>query len=207
MNTIITIGREFGSGGRELGRLIAQKLGFAYYDKEIISLIAERSELTETYVHNIVEHRPFVSFPIHIGQTLQPEINPLQMQSQELFQVQCDILNEMSEKSDCVIVGRCADYILSEKDPIRIFVYADMESRLARCRQNNQDQKDLSDRELKNLIQDVDRQRKSYYEFYTGNRWADRLNYDICVNSSKISLEKLAESIAVVVRNMKEEKN
>ncbi|MCR4893200.1 MAG: cytidylate kinase-like family protein [Eubacteriales bacterium] len=203
MNRIITISREFGSGGRELGRLIAAKLGYAYYDKEIVSRIAERSEMTETYVQNVLEQKPFLTLPIHVGVSLEPTADPLLMQSQELFQLQCSILKEVAEKSDCVIVGRCADYILSDCHPFRIFVYAEMESRLRRCRETEGVGQDLSDRELRNQILGVDRQRSDYYEFCTGNKWSDRLNYDICVNSTNIPLEELAESVAMVVRASK----
>ena len=200
MNRIITISREFGSGGRELGKLVAAELGYEYYDKEIVSRIAERSELTETYVQNVMEQKPFI-FPIHIGDTMEPETNPMLMQSQELFRLQCSILRELAEKSDCVIVGRCADYVLSELDPFRIFVYAEMEFRIKRCRETEEGMKDLSEKELRNRILDVDRQRSDYYEFCTGNKWSDPLNYDICVNSTKISLEELAGTITMVERS------
>ena len=123
------------------------------------------------------------------------------MQSQELFRLQCSILRELAEKSDCVIVGRCADYVLSELDPFRIFVYAEMEFRMKRCRETEEGMKDLSEKELRNRILDVDRQRSDYYEFCTGNKWSDPLNYDICVNSTKISLEELAGTITMVERS------
>lgn len=200
MNRIITIGRQFGSGGRELGRRLSDELGFAYYDREIVEEIAKRTELSETYVQNIIEHRPFVAFPIHIGQSFLASADPVQQQNQEIFQTQCSILNEMSEKSDCVIVGRCADYILSEKRPLRIFVYADMDSRIKRCREKQPENEDLTDREMKNRILDMDRQRSSYYEFYTGNKWSDPENYDILVNTSNLEIKAMAKMIAAAIK-------
>ena len=205
MTRIITISREYGSGGRELGKLLAQKLGYAYYDKEIVSEIAQRSELSESYVQNMIEQKPFI-FPVHIGESLEPQADPMLSQSQELFGLQCSILRELGEKSDCVIVGRCADYVLSEHDPLRLFVYAQLEHRMQRCRDTEDGMGDLSEKELRTRIQAVDRQRSDYYEFCTGNRWSDRLNYDLCVNTSKISLEDLAEAIAMVVRSLPSEK-
>ena len=134
MNKIITIGREFGSGGRELGRRLAEELGIAYYDREIIAEIAKRTELSEQYVQQIVEHRPLNLMPITIGHSICPVPHPLMEQNQEIYRQQAQILTEMSQKSDCVLVGRCAAYILKDKNPLKIFVYADMASKIARCR-------------------------------------------------------------------------
>ena len=122
MNKIITIGREFGSGGRELGRRLAEELGIAYYDREIIAEIAKRTELSEQYVQQIVEHRPLNLMPITIGHSICPVPHPLMEQNREIYCQQAQILTEMSEKSDCVLVGRCADYILKDKNPLKIFV-------------------------------------------------------------------------------------
>ena len=114
MNRIITIGREFGSGGREFGRRLAEALGFAYYDQEIISEIAKRTSLSEQYVEAIVEHQPSFSFPIHIGRSFYPAVNPAFEQTMAVYQEQARINTQMAAKSNCVIVGRCADYILKE---------------------------------------------------------------------------------------------
>ena len=117
MNKIITIGREFGSGGREFGRRLSEQLGFAYYDQEIISEISKRTSLSEQYIQAIVEHRPSFSFPIHIGRSFYPSVSPAFEQTMTVYQEQAKILTEMAAKSDCVIVGRCADYILREYRP------------------------------------------------------------------------------------------
>lgn len=142
MNKIVTCSREFGSGGRELGRRLAEELRFAYYDQEIISEIAKRTKLAEDYVQQIMESKPAFSFPINIGVTFQISNNELGRQKAVVFQEQCNILKELAEKSDCVIVGRCADNILSEYKPYRIFVYADMESKIKRCRLKGKQDKD-----------------------------------------------------------------
>lgn len=167
MNKIITIGREFGSGGRELGRRLAQELNFAYYDQEIITEIAKRTTLAEEYVQSIIEHRPSAMFPIHISTSFYPTMNPAFDQSQSVYMEQSRIINEMADKSSCVIIGRCADYILEDRKPFRIFVYADMESKLLRCRAKAPENEQLSDKELKQRILTIDKNRKKYYEFYT----------------------------------------
>ena len=135
MNKIITVGREFGSGGREFGRRLSEELHFAYYDQEIIREISKRTSLSEQYIQSIVEHRPSFSFPIHIGQSFYPLSNPAFEQTMAIYQEQARIITEMALKSDCVIVGRCADYILKEYKPFRIFVYADIDSKIKRCRE------------------------------------------------------------------------
>ena len=114
MNRIITIGREFGSGGRELGRRLSEKLNIAYYDQEIISEISKRTALSEEYIRRITESRPTVSFPIHIGRSFSPVPDPLVQQRISVYSEQNKLLHELADKSDCIIVGRCADYILRE---------------------------------------------------------------------------------------------
>ena len=155
MNKIITIGREFGSGGREFGRRLAEQLGYAYYDQEIIREIANRTALSEKYVQQIVEHRPVTSFPIHTGRSFMMMYDPLMEQNQSIFRGQCEILQQMAEKSDCVIVGRCADYILRDRNPLRIFIYAEMSSKLQRCRTKVHETR--TDKELRQQILRVDK--------------------------------------------------
>ena len=137
MKKVITIGREFGSGGREIGRRIAEKLQIAYYDQEIVTEIAKRTKLSEEYVERITEDRPYISYPIHAGTSFHTAYYAYTEfdRSLTVFAEQHNIIKELAERSDCVIVGRCADYILKEKDPFRIFVYADAESKLKRCRE------------------------------------------------------------------------
>ena len=178
MNKIITIGREFGSGGRELGRRLAEELGIAYYDREIIAEIAKRTELSEQYVQQIVEHRPLNLRPITIGHSMSPDTHPLMKQNREI---------------DC---QRCADYILKDKNPLKIFVYADMASKIARCRLKAPENEHLSDHEMRKQIKRIDRNRAKYYEFYTGRKWGDKLNYDLCINTTNTEIKKIVPRIA-----------
>ena len=199
MNRIITIGREFGSGGRELGRRLSEELGFAYYDQEIISEIARRTEMSEQYVQSIVEHKPSFSFPIHIGRSFYPAPAPVFDQSMSVYQEQARIITEMAHKSDCVIVGRCGDYILKEYEPFRMFVYADMESKMKRCREKASEEEKMTDKELKQHILGIDKKRAKYYEFYTGHKWGDKLNFDLCINTSRTVIKKIVPAVARLI--------
>ena len=196
MNKIITIGREFGSGGREFGHRLSETLGVAYYDQEIISEIAKRTSLSEKYVQAVVEHRPSFSFPIHIGRSFYPSANPAFEQTMTVYQEQARIITEMAAKSDCVIVGRCADYILQEYRPFRIFVYADMASKIKRCREKGPEEEALSEKELRQKISGIDKKRAKYYAFYTGHAWGDKLNFDLCVNTTQTVIKEIVPAIA-----------
>lgn len=196
MNRIITISREFGSGGREFGRRLSENLGFAYYDQEIVQEIAKRTELSEKYVQQVMSHRPITSFPIHVGRSFRMMSDPNLDQSQTIFREQCTILKEIAAKSDCVIVGRCADYILQEEDPFRVFVYADMPSKVKRCREKNYENEELTDRELERRINAVNRRRAEYYEYYTGQKWGDRIHYDLCINTTQGTVKGIAAAVA-----------
>lgn len=198
MNKIITIGREFGSGGRELGKRLSELLGIAYYDKEIMEEISKRTQLDENYVHRIVEQKSGVFFPITVGHTLHTTTGNDYMLRQytAVYAEQANVLCEMADKSDCIIVGRCADYILKSKTPTRLFVYADMESKIKRCREKADEHEHLNDRELEKKIRHIDKNRAKYYHYYTGHKWGVHTNYDICVNTSNVPIKELAEALA-----------
>jgi len=196
MRKIITIGREFGSGGRELGRRLAEELGIAYYDQEIVTEISKRTDPSEQYVQRIMESRPVVSFPIHVGMSFHPVSSANMDQSYAIYREQCNILKEMAEASDCVIVGRCADYILREMNPFRIFVYADMDSKVKRCRMKAPENEKFTDKELRRHIQEIDKNRAQYYSYYTDRQWGDKLNYDLCVNTTNASIKDIVPYIA-----------
>ena len=200
MNRIITIGREFGSGGREIGRKLADILGVAYYDREIISEIAKRTSLSEKYVQNVAEHKPIIPFPIHTGRTFWAVIPDY---NQSVQQEQHNIIKEMASKSDCIIVGRGADYILRELKPFRLFIYSDMNSKILRCKNNNisndyEKGAGMSESELTKRIEQINKSRADYYEFYTGQKWGDKANYDICINTAKIEPDKIAEFVSKI---------
>jgi len=196
MNKVITIGREFGSGGRELGRRLARELGFDYYDKEILSEISKHTSLSEEYVQRIVENQPHQLYPITTGRSfLYVDTQPLQ-QAGAVFLAQQEIIREMADRSSCVIVGRCADHILRDRNPFRIFVYADMASRIARCRARAPEGENLTDKEYRQQIQQVDKARARYYDFYTDMKWGDKLSYDLCINTTNQDIQSIVPYLA-----------
>lgn len=203
MNTIITLGREFGSGGRELARRLSEELGFVYYDNEIISEIASRTKLSENYVKAVVEHSPTPSYPIHVVRSFHPAVNSVLSQTNAVYQEQSEIIKEMANKSDCIIVGRCADYILRDYHPLRVFTYAEMESKIHRCREKSKDIDGMSDKELEKQIKNIDKHRKKYYDFYTGQEWGDRRNYDILINTTNIAIKDIATILSINIKNFK----
>lgn len=204
-NTIITINREFGSGGREIGKRLADLLEIPYYDREIVTQIAQRTQLAEEYVEQMSESGPRFSFPITIGNHFYPSVDQSMTQANTIYAEQSKILTEISEKSDCIIVGRCANYVLESKKPLRIFIYADMDAKIARCRVNAPEDENLNDKQMKQKINGIDKDRASYYKFVTGSDWADHANYDLCINTSNISSKQAAQIIAQFVAAFKGE--
>lgn len=201
MGKVITIARQFGSGGRELGRRLAQELGIEYYDREILAAIAEHTSLAEQYVRNVVEQKPHSLMPITVGTSFDFVNDYAMRQIQSIYQAQSDIIRDMAAKSDCVIIGRCADYILRDQHPLRLFVYADLESRIERCIHRRQPgEEKLTEKEMRRKILAMDKNRAGYYEFYTGRKWGDPLNYDLCVNTTGKEIKPLVPAIARLVR-------
>lgn len=197
---VITIGREFGSGGRELGRLLAETLGIEYYDKEIIAEIAKNTELSEQYVKQVVEKNPHELFPITVAHTFSYIDTQEIQQKQMIFMEQEKVVKKMAETSDCVIVGRCADYILQDFKPFRIFVYADMDSKVERCLARSENPDELPRKKLIKQIKSIDKNRARYYNYYTGKTWGDKLNYDICINTTNVNISDLVPHIAKMVK-------
>ncbi len=196
MNRIITIGREFGSGGRELGRRLAEALSFEFYDKEIIAQIARRTPFTEQYLREIEDRVPHILFPISVGKSFWNMSDHTFWQTQSVFHEQSALLKELAEKSDCVIVGRCADYVLHRWSPYRIFVYADTDSKIKRCKDRAAARQTLSSDQIRQNIVKIDKTRSKYYSFYTEQEWGKKENYDLCVNTSGKEIKKYAEMIA-----------
>lgn len=196
MGRIITIGREFGSGGRELGRRLAEELHIEYYDKELLTEIAKHTSLAEEYIQNVVERQPHSLMPITIGRSFAYGEDYVLKQVQAVYRAQSEIIRDLADKSDCVIIGRCADYILREQNPFRIFVYADMDSRVRRCMERRTEGEIQTEKQMKKQIRVMDKNRARYYEFYTGLKWGDKSNYDLCINTSDTVIKEIVPAIA-----------
>ncbi len=201
MKRVITIGREFGSGGRELGRRLSEELGIAYYDQEIITEIAKRTDMSETYIRQISESRPVISFPIHVRHSFYSGSNTALKQSVAVFAEQHKLLKELTEKSDCIIVGRCADYILRDENPLRIFVYADRESKIKRCIERKSGDEHLTEAQIAKKMKEIDKNRAQYYEFFSERKWGARENYDLMINTSGADIKKVSAAIAGYLKN------
>ena len=202
MGKIITIGREFGSGGRELGRKLAEELGWDYYDKEIITEIAKKTSLSVKYVQSVIENNPHDLFPITVAHTFSyVDVYSIQ-QKQAIYKEKEEVLKEMATKSNCVIVGRCSEHILKEFNPFKIFVYADMDSKIKRCLERNTDRNDLTAKKVKKYIKSIDKKRAKYHKFFTGKTWGEKLNYDICVNTTNANISEIAKHLAGYVKTL-----
>ena len=202
---IITISREFGSGGRELGKRLADELGYAYYDKEIVTAIAEKHQLDEHYVSYALEGGSFRNFPVHFGRTF--SYTPALMASEtHLFAEQNRLLREFAAAGNCVVVGRAADVILREYSPFNLFVYADMPSKIKRCQERAQDDEHLSAREMEKRIKRIDADRKRYHGLISEIPWGDRRGYHLCVNTTDREIKALVPAVAQYVRIWFEER-
>lgn len=200
---IITISREFGSGGRELGKRMADLLGYSYYDREIITAIAQKHNFDESYVENVLEGGVPFAAPLTYGRTFS-YADPTGQQAIQLLSAHCRFLKEVAEKGNCVIVGRCASVILEDYKPLNIFVYADMESKLARCRSRAPEGENLRDNELKRKIRQIDAGRAKHQRFLSDRKWGDKEAYDLCVNTSGKDIKKLAPVIAEYAKSVLE---
>ena len=190
-NRIITIGREFGSGGRTIGREVAKKLGIPCYDQELIEKMAEESGFTREYVEKESENASLGSWAasaLGMDGTYTAPTN-----QDRLWAVQSRIIREIAEKESCVIVGRCADVTLEDKaDLLRVFIHADFDARAKRIVEKYGETEIPTEKRLR----DKDKRRALYYQFYTDRKWGDIENYDIILNSSALGLERCVDIIA-----------
>ena len=181
-NRVITISREFGSGGRTIGKKVAEELGIPCYDSELLQKIAEESGFDENYIKDAGEYAPggfLASAFSHRG------AGP--NNADYLWEIQYKIITELAEKGPCVIVGRCADYILRDKaDCLKVFVHADPSFRAERI------VKEYGERDVspEQRLKDKDKRRAAYYRFYTDMKWGHAQNYDITLNSGTLGTDK-----------------
>ena len=199
--TIITISREFGSGGRTLGRMVAERLGIPFYDKELVDQIALESGFAPKYVEEHGEHSPTGSF---FSYAFAPQGIPGVMNGLStadfLWNVQCNVILQLADKGPCVIVGRNADYILKDHpEALHVYVFADIPYRAARIvRLYGESEKTPEQR-----LAEKDKRRRVNYHHYTGRTWGQAQNYHICMDTGILSLEQCADIIVNLVENSK----
>ncbi len=195
-NTIITIGRQFGSGGHEIAQALAEKLSIPFYDKEIIVEAAKKSGINENLFKS-AEEQTVSSFLYSVALGAYTPANaltgmPFMNINETIFQEQSKVITELASRGSCVFVGRCADYVLKDKfNCCRIFMYADLSDRIERIRKLY----DSDAKKAEELIVKTDKKRANFYHYYTGQKWHNLQNYDLCINSAKTGIDGAVETI------------
>lgn len=205
MTKIITISREFGSGGRELGKRLADKLGFAYYDREIIDAIATKSNLDKNYVESVLQKGNLQNFNFTFGKTLSLS-SVLLKSTVDILVAERNVIKELATKN-CVIVGRGADIILKEFNPFNIFVYADVQSKIARCKNRASENEHLSDKQLIRELAQIDKARAKHYALLSGTKWGEKENYHLCINTTDLQIPELTAIVTQYVNFYLEQNN
>lgn len=191
-NIVITLSREYGSGGRYIGKLVAQKLGVKLYDKEFIIKVAEETGLSEQYIKENEQKRNVLDI---LNSGYYSDLN----NSDELFVKESELIKEISSKEPCVIVGRCADQILKENENVlKVFIYSDINNKIDRAVKYYNMDKNKAEKEIAR----IDKLRGNHYKYYTGKEWKDFSNYDICINSDKVGVEKAADLIIEMAKQL-----
>lgn len=202
-NLILCLGREFGSGGHDIGELVAKQLGIAYYSKEILRQAASESGIVEEMFEQ-ADEKPqnslLYSLSLGANGSAPAFLNYNDyLTNDKLFSVQSDVIRQMAEKGDCLIVGRCADYILrGEKRRLSIFVHASLELRIQRIARV----RNLSEDAARALVKKTDKSRANYYEFYTQNNWGSANTYDLCLDSGRLGPDACAQIICAAARQL-----
>lgn len=189
MSKIITISREFGSGGREIGKRLADELGFAYYDREIITEIAKQTGMTEEYIKNISEKGVY-PYAFQFAKSF-AMYSSLQSNQTDVLVAQTKVLKEIAEKGNCIIVGRGANIILKDYNPMNIFVYADMKSKINRCHKKSKEDEHLTYKEMERKIIQIDNGRKNYHKVISNLEWGDKRNYHLCINTTDVEIKNI----------------
>ena len=190
-HTIITISREYGSGGRYIGRLVADKLGIKFYDKDLVNKLSEKTGLSTEYIEDNEQKR-------NILDSLNNGYYYNLTNSDELFVEESDLIKELANNESCVIIGRCSDFILKDnKDVINIFVYSTMDNKINRAVERYGLNKKSAEKEIKK----IDKLRSNHYKHYTGKTWGNSENYDLCINSDTFGVEKAADMICEIAMN------
>ena len=193
---IITIGRQYGSGGAEVGKKLGAKLGLDVYDKEILKMTSNESGIRESYFH-IADERAGKKLLYKIIQTMVPEntspsLGSDLVSSDNLFRFQSSVIRKLAQEQSCVIIGRCAEHVLAgEENLVRVFVRADMNARIERIREKGY----YEEVDIPKNIKRMDKERRDYHRYFTGKDWESIENYDLILDSSKIGTDGCVECI------------
>ena len=200
MKALVTISRQFGSGGRIIGSLLAEKLGVPMYDKELINLAAQESGLSADIIES-AELRAKSSFAYTLASAVSFSEGiggeGISMNDQ-LFLTQFDIITEIGKKGEGVIVGRCADYVLRDFDNVtNVFIYADYDDRVRRAITKY----NIDPAKARDTVSSYDKARRNYYNYHTSQKWGEYMNYDICINTSHVTEETAAKLVEEYIAN------
>lgn len=188
---VITIARGYGSGGRTMGKLLAKELGIHYYDRELLRLASDKSGINESLFEKADEKlKKSLLFRIarkeYKGEIIPPD-NENFVSNDNLFNYQAKVIKELANQESCVIVGRCADYILRDRDNVvKLFIHASLEDCVARLK----DMYSLPKENLEKKVIETDKRRADYYKYYTGRNWVEASHYDLCLNSQQLGYDK-----------------
>ena len=195
-NMIVTIGRQYGSGGAEVGKKLGEKLGLDVYDKEILRMTSNESGIRESYFHladekagNKLLYKVIRSL---IPEDTSPSIGADLVSKENLFRFQSSVIRKLAQEESCIFIGRCAEHILSEEENlVRVFIYADMDARIERIREKAY----YADDEIEKNIKRIDKEWNEYHLYYTGKEREDLSNYDLVLNSAKIGVDGCVQCI------------
>ena len=194
---IITVSREFGSGGRSIGKIVAEKLGYDYYDSELVERVAQETGFSADYIADAGEYAPGRSMLSYAFSSGTPHTGASMNATDYLWATQCRIINELADKGNCVIVGRCADYILRQReDCLNVFIHADKDYKAKRIVELY----GVTDKSPEKRLNEKDGKRKVNYKYFTGREWGIPENYHICLNSAYFGAEICAEIIAYLAK-------
>jgi cytidylate kinase len=197
---IITISRQFGSGGREIGEALSAELGIKCYDKELISIAAKESGIDADVFNNVDEKATnsllySLSMGMYsFGNSFSGDQLPV---NDKLYLLQHKIIKKLADEGSCVIVGRCADYVLKDrKNVLRLFIYADKDYRIKRVIET----KGVKEHKAEQVISKTDKSRANYYNFYSGKKWGQPENYDLCINRTRLSDEQVVDIVKAYLK-------
>lgn len=198
---VITIGRQYGSGGREIGARLAKDLGLGFYDKNILRLNSDESGIKESFYHmadekagNKLLYRIVKSLAPELGT---PSLGPDLIAADNLFRFQSEVIRKLAAEEDCVIIGRCADYVLDGFDGlVKVYLYADMDYRVERIKELGY----YEPKDVKKNIKRIDRERRDYHRYYTGRDWENVENYDLMLNTARLGTEGAVKAVKGYLR-------
>ncbi|MDY6438059.1 MAG: cytidylate kinase-like family protein [Prevotella sp.] len=196
---IINIGRQLGSGGREVARRLAETFGCKFYDKELLNLAARESGFSEKFFEQNDEHKGFLRtlFHVHVPHLSDNSFYSNNFSEESLFKFQSDAIRKAADEDNCVFVGRCADYVLRDHaEATNVFITASMEWRIAQVSKRHE----CDEQTARKIIHNAESQRANYYNYYTGKRWGDAASYDLCIDTSILGIDDTHQLIADFIR-------